>query len=180
MNNKSINIKVKKDQVNQSNNSEIQKDIIHGVDSGNRVLDTILTKKNILCLEKKIHFTFVIDGKQVNFLDEIDLFFIFENALNNAIECVSKINEEDKRLINMAVFLKNEFIIIRFENYFEEYLNLKNDLPIINKIIKEKNIYGFKGIKKRIEKYGGHMHIKTDNNWFSLYILIPKHDLLNK
>jgi sensor histidine kinase regulating citrate/malate metabolism len=140
----------------------------------NSVLDTVLTTKGIYCAQNGIKFTCLGDGKLLEFIHAIDICSIFGNALDNAIESAKKQNELEKRLINVSLYESNGFIMIEFENYFENELEMKGNIPITTKKDKFLHGYGLKSIRIAAEKYGGTMTINTDNNWFTLRILIPK------
>lgn len=141
--------------------------------TGNSVLDTILTGKNLYCVQHDINFTCVADGSLLNFLDTMDICTFFGNALDNAIESVEKIEDADKRLIRVAVFSQNGFLMIRFENYNECPLEMKNMLPVTTKKNKEYHGFGLKSIQKVAEKYDGTVTIHEEDKWFHLRILIP-------
>ena len=141
--------------------------------TGNHVLDTMLTTKSMYCTMNNINFTCMADGTLLEFMDIMDICSIFGNALDNAIESAEKQTDIEKRLIKTTVYAKNQFIMIRFENYSEEMPVLESGLPHTTK---KDNIYhgfGLKSIHMITQKYGGTMTIKTENNWFILRILIP-------
>jgi sensor histidine kinase regulating citrate/malate metabolism len=71
------------------------------------------------------------------------------------------------------VFAQNELLLIRFENFYLNPLEIYNGNFITTKKDTRYHGYGLKGIKSIIGKYGGSVSIKTDNNWFRLVILIP-------
>ena len=56
--------------------------------TGNSVLDVVLTTKSTYCMQKHITFTCMADGKLISFMHVKDICSIFGNALDNAIECV--------------------------------------------------------------------------------------------
>lgn len=87
--------------------------------TGNVVLDTILTGKEMYCQQHGIQLNVVADGKRLEFIEVMDLCSMIGNALDNAIECVEKLNAPEKRLIQLAVYTQNNFLMIRTENYFE-------------------------------------------------------------
>ena len=142
------------------------------VNTGNKVLDTVLTGKSLLCMEKKINITCVADGKQLDFINAMDLCSIIGNALDNAIENVERM-EQDKRLIRVAVFIQNCFIMIRVENYCESNLIFEEGLPKSTKKDKTSHGFGIKSIKNAAEKYGGKLTINMEDNWFIIRVLIP-------
>jgi hypothetical protein len=141
--------------------------------TGNSVVDTILTGKSITCQKHNIELTCVVDGKLLNFMHVMDICTILGNALDNAIECEIQIEEEEKRLIHVEVLSRKDFIILRFENYFEGNIEYENNLPATTKANKEYHGYGIKSIKYTAQKYNGWVTVNTKGNWFELNIVIP-------
>lgn len=141
--------------------------------TGNQVLDTLLTSKNLRCMQHKIDMTCVIDGSLFNFMDVMDICSIFGNALDNAIECEVKIKDYGKRMIHVDAFSEKSFLIIRFENYYEGDIRFERGIPVTSK--KETNLhgYGLKSLRYTVHKYKGEVQIDARDNWFSLRILIP-------
>ena len=141
--------------------------------TGNKVLDTVLTTKSLYCNKHGITFTCVADGTLLDFMDVMDICSIFGNALDNAIECEMKIPEKEKRLIHVTVSRQKSFLILRFENYYEEELQYKEGSLITTKKEKSSHGYGLKSIKYTVNKYEGAVSIDTKDHWFDLKILIP-------
>lgn len=143
--------------------------------TGNKVLDTVLTTKSLFCIKHDITFTSVADGTLLNFMDDMDICSIFGNALDNAIECEQKIPEKEKRLIHLTVTKQKNFLLLRFENYFESELRYEEGILQTTKKEKEYHGYGLKSIRYIVNKYEGAVSIDTKGNWFDLKILIPMH-----
>lgn len=142
-------------------------------ETGNAVLDTLLTSKRIQCQNHDITLTCVLDGTRFDFIDTMDICSIFGNALDNAIECEKKIHEKEKRLIHVNSFIQKSFLIIRFENYYEGCLQFEDNLPITTKNEKMFHGYGLRSLRYSVHKYEGEIDINTKNNWFNLKILFP-------
>lgn len=142
--------------------------------TGNQVLDTILTGKHLYCVQHDINFTCVADGHLLDGISVMDICTIFGNALDNAIEYEEKIKDKKKRLIRVAVYSQNRFIMIRVENYCEVRLAEEDSLPETTKKNKEYHGYGLKSIRTTAEKCGGSMTVRTEDDWFYLRVLIPK------
>ncbi|HIT90250.1 MAG TPA: sensor histidine kinase [Candidatus Merdenecus merdavium] len=156
------------DEVSQS--IRIYESIIH---TGNEVLDTILTDKSLYCQANHIQINCVVDGKKLDFIDSLDLYSIFGNALDNAIEKVKKFEVMDKRIIDVIVHTQFEFLIIEIENPLEGNIDFHDDLPVSTK---EKNGYhgfGLKSIRHTAEKYNGQIYVSTERGSFSLKVMIP-------
>lgn len=141
--------------------------------TGNEVLDTLLTSKNLYCMKNGISMTCVVDGTLFDFMDTMDICSIFGNALDNAIEYEKKLPDKEKRLIHVSAFSQKNFLIIRFENYCEEHLELDIGLPVTTKEDTRFHGYGLKSLRYTVRKYGGEVDVSTKDNWFNLKILIP-------
>ena len=141
--------------------------------TGNKVLDTVLTTKSLYCAKHGITFTCVADGTLLDFMDVMDICSIFGNALDNAIECERKIADKEKRLIHVTVSKQKQFLILRFENYYEDVLLYQEGKLVTTKKDKENHGYGLKSIRYTVNKYDGAVSIDTNENWFELKILIP-------
>lgn len=141
--------------------------------TGNKVLDTLLTSKNLICSNNNISVTSVVDGKLLELMDVMDICSIFGNAMDNAIECEKKIPEEEKRLIHVSTSMQKNFLMIQFENYYEGTLEFEENLPVTTKKEAEFHGYGLKSLRYTVRKYSGEVDISCEDNWFRLNILIP-------
>ncbi|MCR5545714.1 MAG: ATP-binding protein [Lachnospiraceae bacterium] len=142
--------------------------------TGNSVLDTIIAGKMMECRRNHIKLTCVADGTLLNFIHVADLCNIFGNALDNAIEAVSLVREEEKRLIHMSVSAQKRLVLIQISNYCEEAPKIVNDLPQTTKEDKVNHGFGTKSINHTVSKYNGYVEYKMKEQWFELKILIPQ------
>ncbi len=140
--------------------------------TGNRILDTILTAKTIQCQNHGISLTCVADGKELDFLQPMDISALFGNALDNAIESVKKIDDPQKRLIHVSVSRQKNFLRIKVENCYEGKLEFENGMPKTTKQDKRFHGYGMKSIRKIVEKYNGSVTVNAKYGWFELRILM--------
>lgn len=146
------------------------------VETGNDVLDLIMADKGLYCSQHNITLTCMADGKQLNFISDIDLYSMLINAVDNAIEAVEKYDDPEKRFVRISVSAKNQFVSIRVENWLDnaEDLTLIKGLPQTSKSDKSNHGFGLKSMKLIAEKYGGSLAISTEiKNLFLLNILIP-------
>lgn len=140
--------------------------------TGNRILDTILTAKTIQCQSHGISLTCVADGKELEFMQPMDISALFGNALDNAIESVKKISDRQKRLIHVSVARQKNFLRIKVENCYEGDLEFENGMPKTTKQDKRYHGYGMKSIRKIVEKYNGSVTVNAEDGWFELRILM--------
>ena len=73
------------------------------VRTGNEYLDTVLTEKKLTCQSNQISMSCIADGSQLAFMDELDLYTLFGNALDNAIEANRKISNVHERWISVQI-----------------------------------------------------------------------------
>lgn len=142
--------------------------------TGNKVLDAIVTSKSAYCLEHGIVFTCVADGAALDFLSLEEVSALFGNAMDNAIEAVWRLEDPDQRIINLSVSQKKGFLRIRVENRCIPDLVVKKGLPATSKEDTGLHGYGLKSIKATAEKYGGSVTCSAEDGWFTLGILIPR------
>lgn len=146
------------------------------VETGNRILDTVLTEKSLVCEDRGITLTCVADGECLAFMDAVDLYTIFGNALDNAIECVSRLDDPDRRAISVTVFSRSDLVFLQLENFYDGELHFNGDLPATSKTQEQGwHGYGLKSIRHTAEKYGGIMDIQSEDGVFLLRVTIPKY-----
>lgn len=142
--------------------------------TGNPVLDVVLTEKSLYCEAHQITFTCMADGSKLDFIEQTDLYALFGNALDNAIESVMKQSDPQKRVIQIAVYPQNGFLMIQIRNYCDEPIALRDGLPVTSKTEdRGYHGYGLRGIRQTAEKYGGTMDIRIAPESFTLQVLVP-------
>lgn len=143
------------------------------VQTGNEVLDTILTEKSLYCKEHDITISCVADGAQMDFINTVDLYAILGNSIDNAIEAVGKFEQKEKRQIDVLIYRQQQFLVINVINPLEGELVFEDGLPVTTKENKNFHGYGLKSIKYMVKKCGGIVNISEEDGCFSLMILIP-------
>lgn len=139
--------------------------------TGNPVLDTLLTAKSMYCQQNGISLTCVADGHLLDFLTTGEICTIVGTALDNATESVTEQSDPEKRLIRVAVYAQNGFVMLRFENYCETPVPLRADgLPAAN----AHGGYDLKSVRAAAERRSGTMTLHWENSWFTVRILLPR------
>lgn len=135
-------------------------------------LDVVLADKWEYCQKNDIRFTFLGDGKELDFMEEGDLYILFTNIIDNAIDALIDIKDENKRTISLTLSRKENVLLLLCQNYYLHPLiyNSKGNI-MTSKDNKEFHGYGLKSISSAIEKYDGHLTITSKDNIFSLSIL---------
>ena len=141
--------------------------------TGNKTLDMLLAEKVLVCEQNHIRFSCIADGQSLNFMEGLDIYSLFGNAVNNAIESAKNVKDEQKRLISLKISAKNKFLCINVENYYEHAIVFAGGLPQTTKGDRAWHGFGMRSIRHTVEKYNGNLVIDTKNNIFSLGIYIP-------
>ena len=142
--------------------------------TGNEALDTLLMEKGLYCHLHGIDWTCVADGKLLEHVDVVDLFTMLGNALDNAVEAVEKCSLEQYKSIAVRIWKRDLFTVIQVENsYNGEIVLLENGLPKSSKGDDDNHGFGTKSIRAIAEKYGGTVTVKTEEQVFTLTILLP-------
>ncbi len=147
------------------------------VKTGNDALDIILTEKSLLCNKEKIQFSCIVDGEKLNFIKTEDVYALFGNIIDNAIEAVLKV-EPSKRTISLRVKMIGDMLVVSTSNYYQEEV-IKQD-GVIQTLKEDKRYHGFgiKSIQYICERYGGDVSIKTENNIFTINLLFFPQSIL--
>lgn len=142
------------------------------IKSGSEVLDVILTEKGLICANKGIRTGFIVDGKGTDFVEPSDLWALFGNLLDNAIEAVEDLPPE-KRIIRMNVSRQKGFLCIHEDNWCEKELIFENGLPKTTS--KDDGFHGFGTLSIRMiaEKYGGRADVACEDKVFSVDVCLP-------
>lgn len=142
--------------------------------TGNRVLDIILSEKKITCLEKGIKLITEIDFSRSDFMDMLDISAIFANSLDNAIQACDKIESEmiPKR-IDVRVKYVNNFCVIKIINSKVNEIIKKKDKILTDKKDGIMHGLGISNIKDAVQKYDGDVVIDYTENEFIFSAMIP-------
>lgn len=148
------------------------KDVIEIYDSsikvGNEALDVVLTQKSLYCSQHGIRLTCLLNGNNYDFIPRHELYTLFTNVIDNAIEAVEKLPEE-KRVISITERQTKGFLAVRAENYYSGKVEFAGELPVSSKGNSEHG-FGVKSMKLIAEKYGGGIAVNADGERFTLDI----------
>ena len=139
--------------------------------TGNDALDLILTEKSLLCNEYNIKLSCMIDGGILSFMNSTDVYALFGNLMDNAIESVMKEPDEEKRIISLSVSEKSGGSYIHMENYCREIVVFQDGLPVTSKEDTAYHGFGVRSIRYLTEKYEGNLLMRTEKERFITDIL---------
>lgn len=140
------------------------------IDTGNKSLDVVLTEKNIICSNYGIRFTYMVDGRWFNFLSDMEIYSLFGNALENAIESQMDVQEESSRFIALKAAKRDNLVVLTVENYYEHELLYKDGELMTSKQEQGHHGFGVRSIRNIAAAHGGTVGINAENHRFKLTI----------
>lgn len=147
--------------------------------TGNEALDVILTEKALICEREHITLSTIADGAALSFMPAADLYSLFGNALDNAIEAVSALADRGHRSISLTVRERAGVVVMHVENYYQGALRFRNGLPETTKHGANgmrdtmNHGYGTRSMRLIAERYGGTLECRAKDGVFHLNVLIP-------
>lgn len=142
------------------------------VKTGNVALDTVLTEKGLICEREGIALGCVADGDALSFMAPADIYSLFGDAVDNAIEAVEKLDDPDKRVIDLTVRSTGGMVSAHVENYFRGDVRLSNGLPLAQRR-QDARGFGARHMRAVVERYGGSITTSTEGDLFRLDVIVP-------
>lgn len=146
----------------------------HSAKTGNQSLDLLLAEKWLVCEERGIKLQYMIDGARLSFLKTEDLYALFGNAIDNAIESVTQIANPAQRIINLRAASRANCLVIRVDNPCPEPIRFSQGLPVTTKADRDYHGYGMRSMRYITEKYGGTLTAQYRDGLFVLNLLFPE------
>lgn len=143
--------------------------------TGSDVLDVLFRNMSDLCAQNGIALHCMAYTDQLKHFDGMSLYFLFANAIDNAMESVSQISDPDKRLIDISIRRFGCSAVINIWNYYTGELDFADGLPVTKN---DSQIHGFglKSIRLVTDKLGGVLNVRAEKGVFHLDILLPMED----
>lgn len=144
------------------------------VQTGNEALNIVLTEKNMMCEKNNIQLTCMANGKLLNFMRNSDIYSLFGNILDNAIEAVMRLSDPQKKVISFTIREDLGVIHIQAENYFDGVIKSENNSFLTRKSDTTLHGFGIKSIDMIVRQYGGTVNFSYDENLFSVNIIFSQ------
>ena len=143
----------------------------HVIQTGNEALDVILTSHSLKCQKNGIQIICMADGESLQFMDVADIYALFGNIMENAVNYVSSLPAE-KRYIRLHAAKHEDFILIHQDNYLAEIPETDHGLPLTTHSDTKVHGYGLKSIHLIAEKYNGNLNIHMHDHLFQVDVLL--------
>jgi len=140
--------------------------------TGNAALDVILSEKKLLCEKYGITLACIVDGKALNFMSDVDIYSLFGNILDNAMQAVDKLEHPEEKIINLNVITQNGFISIHQDNRYVGELIFQDGLPLTTNADKVEHGFGMSSMRYIVNKYNGSIATLAAQGIFEINILL--------
>ena len=140
------------------------------INTGNHAIDSLINYKLSIMNEKSIEFTSDIYIPENISISNTDITALLGNLLDNAMEASEK--TKLKKAISLYMRYDKSNIIITVKNNYSGDLKKENGLYLSSKNDTDNHGIGLKSVYNVTDKYNGLIRIKTDNNVFTVNILL--------
>lgn len=162
--------------INEEDLKEIRKTITNYkaiVQTSNVGINTAVYESQLKCVNLGIDLNVLLDGgDMLKDYKPHHIYSLLSNLLDNAIEAVSKL-DEDKKRIYLTIKKVRESTVIIIENYTENNPVMDDGLPTTSKKDHTRHGYGLKSVKRIVDIYNGLLNISTKDNKFIVKIVFP-------
>ena len=131
--------------------------------TGNEVLDVVLTEKTLLCQSRRVQLNAVANGSCLQGFEPGDLYALFANALDYAIEGAVRTPDPARRNIDLLVCVRQSFIVI----------NVISPAREPEAAATRTEAYELKVLRRIVQKYSGTLTTETQNGFFAIKIIFP-------
>lgn len=143
------------------------------VKTENPALDVILTEKGLVCSGEKITLAVIADGRALECLEPQEIYSLFGNALDNAIEAVRGIEEPERRLISLNVRRSGTMCVINVENSCDAAPTFRDGVPVTTKADAGSHGFGTRSMCGIVERHGGVLTFGCEDGIFHVDALLP-------
>ncbi|TCD54234.1 GHKL domain-containing protein [Alloscardovia theropitheci] len=165
--------------ISQSEIDEMQ-DLVRIYDSsirtGNESLDVVLTNKALICEQRGIQLDRMVDGTHLDFMAASDVYSLFGNALDNAMEAVTSLDDPQQRYIRLTVRANKGMLVIHVENPFKGEREFVDGIAKTTKDDRNYHGFGMQSMRMLTHRYNGTMSVTTRGQIFIVNIVLPLRD----
>lgn len=138
--------------------------------TGNTILDGLMNHKLKIMMATGATIDTKMQIPENIDINSFDLVVVIGNLLDNAIEALSK---QEKGNFEIEISYRQGILLINAKNTFKgEIIKRGETLISTKKNAKEAHGIGLSNVRRAIDKYDGEMMINTDNQFFSVHIVM--------
>ncbi|MGN0071764.1 MAG: hypothetical protein ACI361_08010 [Atopobiaceae bacterium] len=124
----------------------------------NDAIDVAVNEKSLMCQARDIGLTCEVDGRLLSFMEDQDLYALFDSALDTAIAAADSIKEPDLRLIDISTADTGTMASIQMRTFADAF---------------PEDASSFFLLKQIVRRYAGTVTMDTGDGMARFSILLP-------
>lgn len=147
--------------------------------TGCDALDVLMTEKILKSQRLGIRLSCMGDFSPLSTMKTMDVYSLFGNAVDNAIEAVCKLEDADRRLIDITIEERGDMCFIGVTNYYNGMMHMEDGVLYTTKTDEPGcHGYGIKSMRMIAARYMGELAVYANDEVFNLniYIRCPRAD----
>lgn len=136
------------------------------IHTGNEVLDIVLTEKTMLFRTRGITLSCIADGRLLQSIKHTEIYTLFSLLLDMAFDEVSAFQEEEKRLVDLNICERQNYIVIQL------FYPSNSGLPVEQHKVRRSHV--MKAIEKIAADHSGMLDLREECDQTRFSVLIPK------
>ena len=141
--------------------------------SGNPLLDALLHQKAERARSLQAALDLLVEQNDYSFIESMDLFSIFGNALDNALEACETVTDPEKRWIRVKSAVIARIWTLKVENACEGKAAQREGEYVTSKKDARSHGIGIGSIRFCAGKYGGRTDIQAGETQFTITVTLP-------
>lgn len=141
--------------------------------TGNPALDAVLIQAGREAARRGVRFSYMAGADCTRWMDDRDVYSLFGNALDNAIEAAARLDDPALRTVRLTVIRRADLVGIHVSNYYEGARSDEDGMPTAVADDAPAHGYGIASMRMTVERLGGDMSVSADDGVFELDILLP-------
>lgn len=140
------------------------------INSGHPVIDATIYSKSLYAQKQGVSIDCNLKITTNILIDELELGVLIGNALDNAIEAASELDESKSKVISLNILSSGDMLSIEVSNQTNTNIDTLN-LTTTKKDARMHG-YGLNSIETITKKYKGNLYISCENNIFTLSAIL--------
>lgn len=144
------------------------------IETNNPTISSLLNIKNSRAIKNKIKFKLEINIPRNINIKDVDISIVLNNLIDNALEACEAV-DENKRLIDLKMNIKDSYLIIMIKNSKDQNVKVEMESIFADYTTKENHGnhgLGLKNVKLIVNKYDGLINIKDEGDMFAVNVAL--------
>lgn len=144
------------------------------IETNNPTISSLLNIKNSRAIKNKIKFKLEINIPRNINIKDVDISIVLNNLIDNALEACEAV-DENKRLIDLKMNIKDSYLIIMIKNSKDQNVKVEMESIFADYTTKENHGnhgLGLKNVKLIVDKYDGLINIKDEGDMFAVNVAL--------